>query len=56
MNFKKKLIFYMVAVAVVMFCTAGVYYLANKIDQCESSLYVDSFPDHSEITTETLNQ
>jgi hypothetical protein len=56
MNFKKKLIFCMAAVAVAMICTAGVYHLANKIDQCESSLYVESFPDHSEITTETLKR
>jgi heme/copper-type cytochrome/quinol oxidase subunit 1 len=54
MNFKKKLFFYMVAVAVAMFCTAGVYYLASKIDQCKNSQMVNSFPDHSEITAETL--
>jgi hypothetical protein len=54
MNFKKKLIFYMVAVAVAMLCTAGAYYLANKIDQCKKSHMVNSFPDHSEITAETL--
>jgi hypothetical protein len=46
----------MAAVAVAMLCAAGVHSLANKIDQCKSAQYVDSFPDHSEITTETLKR
>ena len=53
-SIKNMKIFMLLVVAIAMVLTGFLYGIAKELDDADQAHLVDSFPDHSEITPETL--
>lgn len=54
-NLKRMIIIYMVMGLTAFTAISGMYALAGQLDKAALAKSVESFPDHSEITIQTLN-